>query len=147
LASPLIQARVIALAIPAALLGGAYAFQYLGGLYPCEMCWWQRYALFAALAFAGLSFAAPRHRALVASSLIGAYHAGVEYKWWEGFTTCSSLVQFEPGADPLAAIMAAPKVRCDEVQWSLFGISMAGYNFLISGAAALAVFAFARKEA
>jgi disulfide bond formation protein DsbB len=139
-------ARVIALAVPAALLAGAYGFQYLGGLFPCEMCWWQRYAHFAALAFAGIAVLAPRSRtpvvlaglALAVSALIGAYHAGIEYRWWQGFTACTSAVRFD-GGDPLAAIMAAPNVRCDEVQWSLFGISMAGYNFLVSGAAAIVV--------
>ncbi|MDE2405809.1 MAG: disulfide bond formation protein B [Sphingomonadales bacterium] len=152
LSTPLSQARLIALAVPAALLAGAYGFQYIGGLFPCELCWWQRYGHFAALALALLSFAAPRHRlpvilaglGLAASALVGAYHAGIEYKWWQGFTACTSAVKFG-GGDPLAAIMAAPTVRCDDVQWSLFGISMAGYNFLVSGAAALAVFALAGR--
>lgn len=141
-------ARAVALAVPAALLAGAYGFQYLGGLFPCEMCWWQRYAHFATLALAVIALLAPRSRtpvvlaglALAVSALIGAYHAGIEYKWWEGFTACTSAVKFS-GDDPLAAIMAAPNIRCDEVQWSLFGISMAGYNFLISGLAAAVVLA------
>jgi len=148
-----VLARWIALLVPAALLGGAYAFQYLGGLFPCEMCWWQRYALFAALAFAVLALLIRGGRwlvllaalAIAASAAIGGYHAGVEYHWWEGFTACTSNVAFDKG-DPLAAIMAAPSVRCDEVQWKLLGISMAGYNFLISGAAAVCVFMLARKE-
>lgn len=153
MAPSLSRARLIALFIPAALLAGAYAFQYLGGLFPCEMCWYQRYALFAALAFAVLSLLAPRHRApvllaglgLAASSLLGGYHAGVEYKWWVGLTECTSAVRFGQG-NPLDAIMNAPAVRCDEVQWSLLGISMAGYNFLISGVSALAVFMLASRK-
>ena len=147
MAHPLTSARAIALATPIALLGGALAFQFWGGLFPCELCWWQRYGHIAALAFALLSLLAPRNRALLvfaglglaASALVGAYHAGVEYRWWQGFTACTSAVKFGSG-DPLDAIMAAPNVRCDEVQWQLFGISLAGYNFLASGAAALAVF-------
>lgn len=139
-------AQRLALATPALLLGGAYVGQYLFGLYPCEMCWWQRYPHFAALALALLStVAAPKRGwiglaglAILVSGLIGAYHAGVEYGWWEGLTTCSSTV--ERGADPLQAILDAPLVRCDQVQWSLFGISLAGWNFLVSTAAAIAIF-------
>ncbi len=145
-------ARLLALATPAALLGGAYIGQYVFGLYPCEMCWWQRYAHFAALALAVLAWLRPGQRSLVAlaalailiGGLIGAYHAGVEYRWWEGFTACTT--SLPKGVDPLKAILNAPLVRCDEVQWQLFGISLAGYNFLISSAAALAIFALLRRK-
>ena len=151
---PLVLARWLALGVPLALLCGAYFSEYVGGLYPCEMCWWQRYAHFAALPFALLAFvAAPRRAwialaalAILASGLIGAFHAGVEYGWWEGFTTCSATPL--GSGDPLEALMHAPLIRCDEVQWSLFGISLAGFNFLISTGGALAIFALlARKEA
>ena len=153
-------ANVIAVIVPLALLAGAWSFQLWGGLFPCEMCWWQRYAHFAALAFAGLALlmvAQPAWRtalitlaglAIAVAALIGGYHAGVEYHWWQGFTACTSEVKFG-GSDPLAAIMAAPNVRCDEVQWKLAGISLAGFNFLISGAAAaviLALVAQARRR-
>ena len=119
------------------------------------MCWWQRYAHFAALPFAALAFALPRQRwpialaalAVLASGLIGGYHAGVEYKWWEGFTSCASQVVFKPGGDALEAILGGPKVRCDEVQWSLLGVSLAGYNFLFSVAAAAITFALVRRRA
>ncbi len=141
-------ARWVALATPALLLGGAYIGEYAFDLYPCEMCWWQRYAHFAALALAVLAFALPRQRwpialaalTILASALIGGYHAGAEYKWWQGFTSCTSEIAFKPGGDPLDAIMAAPRVRCDEVQWSLLGLSLAGFNFLISGIAAASIF-------
>src|SRR5438876_6364837 len=85
-------ARLIALLLPAALLAGAFGSQYLGGLYPCEMCWWQRYAHLAALVPAALAFtmpaASPRSRmltllaalAIAISGAIGFYHAGVELK-------------------------------------------------------------------
>lgn len=147
------QARLLALLVPLALLLGAYGFQYVGGLYPCEMCWWQRYAHFAALALGVLAFLAPR-RAIIALSalaiavaaIVGGFHAGVEYGWWKGLTECTTMVNFgASGADPLAAIMNAPLIRCDVVQWKMFGISMAGYNFLISGAAALAIAALLAK--
>jgi len=145
-------ARIIALAIPALLLGGAYVSQYVFGLYPCEMCWWQRYPHFVALAFALLAWVRPGAAgavglsglAIAVSGLIGAFHAGVEYGWWEGFTACTSLVDFS-GGSALDAVMSAPKVRCDEVQWALFGISLAGWNFLISAAAALTIFLLLRR--
>lgn len=138
-------ARWLALLTPLALLGGAYIAQYGFGLYPCEMCWWQRYPHFVALAFAVLAFLMPSSRALVwlaalaiaISAGIGGFHAGIEYGWWQGFTACTSNVL--PEGDPLQAILNAPITRCDVAPWSLFGISLAGWNFLISGAAALAI--------
>jgi len=137
-------ARIVALAVPAGLLAGAYISQYGFGLYPCEMCWWQRYAHFAALPFALLAFALPRARwpvalavlGIAASALIGAYHAGVEYHWWEGLTACTSTADLSTG-NALDAILNAPMIRCDQAQWTLFGISLAGYNLLLSGAGAL----------
>lgn len=143
------QARALALAIPAGLLGGAYISQYGFGLFPCEMCWWQRWPHFAALLFAALSYVIVPHRvwaalaglAIITSGLIGGFHAGVEYGWWEGITGCSSL----PGTIDVMDINAAPLIRCDVAPWSLFGISLAGWNFLIScigGAAVLALAAY-----
>jgi len=148
-------AQRLALAVPALLLGGAYVGEYAFGLWPCEMCWWQRYAHFAALALALLStVVAPRRvlvglagLAILVAGLTGAYHAGVEYGWWEGFTACSNFAVTPEGGNALDAIMNAPLVRCDEVQWSLFGISLAGWNFLVSTASALWIFALLRKKA
>lgn len=143
-------ARALAVLVPAALLGGAYVSQYGFGLYPCEMCWWQRYAHFAALVPALLALAVSgtlrvwfvrlAGAGIAVGALLGAYHAGVEYGWWEGITTCASTAQ--AGGNPLDAILDAPLVRCDAVAWSLFGISLAGWNFLISGVTAVAIFAF-----
>jgi disulfide bond formation protein DsbB len=146
-------AQRLALGIPALLVAGAYISEYGFGLYPCEMCWWQRYAHFAAVALALASFVAAPKRlwiglgalAILVSGLIGAFHAGVEYGWWEGFTTCARAAA--AGGDPLEAIMNVPLVRCDEVQWSLAGISLAGLNFIFSTVGALAVFALLRKRA
>ena len=142
-------ARVLALAVPALLLGGAYVAEYGFGLYPCEMCWWQRYPHFAALALAGLAFLAAPARlwtglaalAILVSAGIGAFHAGVEYKWWPGITSCARIVPSDPGASPLEAIMNTPMISCDEPQWALLGISLAGLNFLIAAAGGLAVLA------
>ena len=152
----LASARLLALAVPAALLGGAYVSQYGFGLFPCEMCWWQRYPHFAALALALIGFALPRARwpialaaiAIGISGLIGLFHAGVEYKWWQGFTTCTSLVKLD-GGNPLDAIMnKAPLISCDQPQWTMLGVSLAGFNFLfsVSGAAlVLALLARSRR--
>lgn len=144
-------AQRLAIGVPALLLGGAYLSQYGFGLFPCEMCWWQRYAHFAALALALISTLATPKRlwiglaglAILVAGLLGAYHAGVEYKWWEGVTTCSSTA----GSNSLEDILNAPLIRCDEPQWTLFGISLAGFNFLISTAAALVVFGLLGKRA
>ena len=146
-------AQRLALGIPALLLAGAYLSQYGFGLYPCEMCWWQRWPHFAAIALALVSTAAAPKRAWIAlaalailvSGLIGAYHAGVEYGWWEGVTGCTGTVQ-DAGGDPLAAIMNAPLVRCDVPQWTLAGISLAGFNAIISTLSALAVFALLVRD-
>lgn len=145
------KARALAVLVPVALLGGAYVSQYVFGLFPCEMCWWQRYPHFAALALALVSFVARPARvwvvlaglAVLTSGLIGGFHAGVEYGWWEGITACS-----KPGAGvDILDFNAAPLIRCDVAPWTLWGISLAGFNFLIStvsGAAIVALAAYRR---
>jgi disulfide bond formation protein DsbB len=135
------------------LLAGAYLSEYGFGLYPCELCWWQRYAHFAAVALALVSYmAAPKRLwiglaalAILASGSIAAFHAGVEYGWWQGFTTCSSPPN-AAGGDPLEAIMNAPLIRCDVAQWTLAGVSLAGFNAVISTLSALAVFALLARS-
>ncbi len=138
-----------ALAVPAALIAAVLIAQYGFGLAPCEMCWWQRYPHFAAIALAGAALASRGTRlgeglvrlaalAILVSGLIGAFHAGVEYGWWDGPTACSST---SLGGDPLAAIMNAPLIRCDVAPWTLLGVSLAGFNFLISASSAALVFA------
>jgi disulfide bond formation protein DsbB len=145
-------ARAIALLLPLALLGGALAFQYFGGLYPCEMCWWQRYPHGIAIVLAALAFTAPasseRSRtltllaalAIAVSGAIAVYHAGVELKIFEGFTTCTTTAKAASTQDLLKQLMKVPLIRCDQVQWSLFGISLAGWNaiFSLGGAADVA---------
>ncbi|QPQ54196.1 disulfide bond formation protein B [Allosphingosinicella flava] len=146
------KARWLALLVPSALLAGAYGSQLIGGLYPCEMCWWQRYPHFAAIPLAltafllrrgpdkGRSFVWLAALAILVSGGIGVYHAGVEWGIFEGLTTCSAGGQAgASNADLLADIMATPLVRCDEVQWSFLGLSLAGWNALISIGAALVI--------
>ncbi|MEL6873898.1 MAG: disulfide bond formation protein B [Pseudomonadota bacterium] len=141
----------LAFLVPAGLLGGALISQYGFGLYPCEMCIWQRWPHFAAILLAipalfrpgksgsGLLVAAAA-LAILASGLIGAFHAGVEYGWWEGLTSCATT-----GAVSLDSIMDAPLVRCDVAPWSLFGISLAGYNFLLSAGSAILILVLLAK--
>ena len=149
-------ARQLALAVPALLLGGAYIGQYGFGLYPCEMCWWQRWPHFAAIALALVaSFAGPKRvlvafaaLAILTSGLIGLFHAGVEYGWWEGITGCATTIQAsgQAGGNALDAILDAPLVRCDRAPWDFLGVSLAGWNFLLStGSAALVLWLVARK--
>ena len=151
--TPSAAARLIALLLPLALLGGALGSQYFGGLHPCEMCYWQRWPHGAAILFAALAFTAPadssraRNLTLLAalaiaiSGIIGVYHAGVEAKIFPGFTTCTALPKGLSTAEMLEQITHTPLVRCDQVQWSLFGISMAGWNAILSlsGAAAILI--------
>ena len=137
-------ARGLALAVPALLLAGALGSQYIGGLYPCEMCHWQRWGHYAALGFALASVALRGSpaiarallwlaaAAILSSGLIGAYHAGVEAGVFEGITRCTSEPAGSSNADLLADIMATPLIRCDQVQWSFLGVSMAGWNAILS---------------
>ena len=142
--SPAAVARLVALLLPIALLGGALGSQYLGGLHPCEMCYWQRWPHAAAIVLAALSFTAPagssRSKTLVllaalaiaVSGAIGVYHAGVEAKIFQGFTQCTALAKASSTEELLKQITQAPLIRCDEVQFRFLGISMAGWNAILS---------------
>jgi len=144
LTRPATAARWIALLLPLALLGGAFGSEYFGGLYPCEMCWWQRYAHMGALALAALAFTAPaetgRSRAfmllaalaITVSGAIGVYHTGVEAGIFQGFTQCTALASGATTADLLNQIIHAPLIRCDQVQFRFLGVSMAGWNAILS---------------
>ena len=137
-----------------ALLLGALAFQFIGNLPPCKMCYWQRYPHVGAILVGVLVvvfgprmwLAALGALAALTTAGIGAYHVGVEQKWWDGPTGCTGFDISQMDASQLLdAINAAPLVRCDEIPWSLIGISMAGWNSIISfGLFALWVMAFRR---
>ena len=142
--NPAAIARLIALVLPVALLSGALGSQYIGGLHPCEMCYWQRWPHGAAIGLSLLAFTAPaqsaRSRTLVllaataiaVSGAIGVYHAGVEARIFEGFTQCTAMGKGLSTAELLDEISHAPLVRCDEVQFRFLGISMAGWNAILS---------------
>lgn len=121
------------------LMGGALAFEHIGGLVPCEMCMWQRWALAAALVLATLGLFLKLRLlvglgalAMLAGAGIAAFHAGVEQKWWEGITACAASPMGGSTADVIGAVLMAPIVRCDAIPWSMLGLSMAGWNFVIS---------------
>ena len=125
---------------PAGLLGGALAFEYIGGLVPCDMCLWQRWALAAALVLVLLGWASGHARALLALAAlailcgggIAIFHVGVEQHWWQGITKCAASLSSGSATDIMEQILAQPLVRCDAIPWSLFGISMAGWNAMVS---------------
>ena len=134
--TPLRQHILIAAGGSAALLLGALWFQYVMGLPPCKLCIWQRWPHVIAVLI-GLVVLATGQRvlawagALAAATTagIGLYHTGVERGWWEGPATCTSSGTAGMSADDLFnKIMNAPLIRCDEVAWSLFGLSMASWN-------------------
>jgi disulfide bond formation protein DsbB len=145
----------ILLVLPSALLLGALGFQYIGGLAPCELCIDQRWPhLFAAImGLAALSLLRKAGLAKVAISLgaigmatsgaIAVFHSGIERKLWPGPSSCSNRI--DPTLSPeeyLKAIEQAAVINCGEITWSLFGLSMANYNALISlGAAAFILWA------
>jgi disulfide bond formation protein DsbB len=148
--SPLARANALALVIPGLLMAGALGSQFIGGLYPCEMCHWQRWPHYAAIALALVAFFGkpPARNVMVAlaafatltSGAIGVFHAGVEYHWWAG-PACSSTA----AGSSLEDIMRAPLISCDTPQWSLWGISLAGFNALFSIAGGIAILALVRK--
>jgi len=120
-----------------ALLAGAFFFQTLGYA-PCQMCLWQRYPHAVAVVIGLLALVLKRAQTALAlfgalaaatTAAIGAYHTGVERGWWEGPTSCTG-----KGLDTnnLLSTDITPIVMCDDVVWSLFGLSMASYNALIS---------------
>jgi disulfide bond formation protein DsbB len=154
------RAERIAIAIglvSLALIVGALGFQYIGGYPPCEMCMWQRYPHFAAIAIGLIGGLLLRANVLPSSlakpvatlallcvaitGAIGVYHAGVEWHWWKGPSACTGPL-FQLGAK---LDLNAHVVSCENAAWRLFGISMAGYNAIISlGAAILAAFSLRR---
>ena len=133
------QLALLAFAGSALLLSGAFLFQ-LAGYPPCKMCLWQRWPHAAAILI-GLAFMALKHRAFLwlgalaamTTAAIGLFHAGVEQHWWEGPNTCTSAPIGDLSVDELLdSTLSAPLVRCDEIAWQLAGISMAGWNALLS---------------
>ena len=156
---PVAAAAIAIIAVGAATILGAWFFQYALGLKPCPLCLEQRYAYYFALPLAAfIAFlaarGAPRHvlmagfvillLATLANAWLGGYHAGVEWQFWPGPTDCSGpIVDFGKAGNLLEQLDKVKVVRCDEVQWRFLGLSLAGYNVLISLAmAAIALWGF-----
>jgi len=153
-----IRTALFLIAVGVLSLGAAFGSQHIGGLQPCILCIYQRYPYGVVIALGLLMLLARRSTrlaallaALAAVALfvdagIAAFHVGVEQHWWEGTKACSSLI--DPTLSPeelIKALEQAPVVACDKVAWSLFGISMAGYNFLYATAAGVIAAAVALR--
>lgn len=129
--------------VAAILLAVVYGFEY-NGYTPCDLCWYQRYPYMAIVALMMIATALKEQNSRLvlflmillafADAGIAGFHAGVEYKWWEGPSTCGGafdLSNVELTMDSLYK-SAQRVVRCDEAAWTLGGISLAGYNLLIA---------------
>lgn len=148
-------------AVSVSTLAIALIFQHVGGLAPCDLCLQQRvpYWVLIPASLVAAVFSRETNLGLLPVLLIAVctiaaatnvgiagYHAGVEYKWWEGPQGCTGGSLMAGSLEQLQQELAGIKVpRCDEIVWSLFGLSMAGYNFLISlGLTALGALALLR---
>jgi disulfide bond formation protein DsbB len=160
-ANPALTAALAITAIAAATLAGAWFFELVLDIRPCPLCLEQRYAYYLAIPLGALTALAaargvPRAVPLAGLAILalaalgnaglGAYHAGVEWHFWQGPTDCTGVVGNLGSAGSLLERLDSVKVvRCDEVQWRFLGLSLAGYNVLISLLmAAIAVWGIAR---
>jgi disulfide bond formation protein DsbB len=134
---------LLLLAASLAVIVGALLFQYLGGLQPCELCLYQRWPYFAVMALCSVVLiAGPRATrgavalaagVFVVGGVLAFYHLGVEQHWFAGPASCTApALNASSVADLRAQLLGTPPVRCDEVQWSLLGISLAGWNLVAS---------------
>ena len=141
------------------VIATAYAFEYLANLQPCVLCLYQRIPYAIAIGLMLLVAILRKHTQLnlilfIATSVVFAigsaiaiFHVGVEQQLWQGTPGCGNFINADSVEALRKQLLAQPIVRCDEVTWSLFGISMAGYNFLISSSLLLysLVIVFQRK--
>jgi disulfide bond formation protein DsbB len=124
------------------VVGSAISSEIFGGLAPCVLCLYQRIPYAITIALGLIGFFAPRlfvpamllaALAFLVGGGIAVFHVGVEQAWWTGTEACVGTQDKAASIDELRAqIMATPVIRCTDIQWSLFGISMAGYNVLTS---------------
>ncbi|KRP94454.1 disulfide bond formation protein DsbB [Bradyrhizobium yuanmingense] len=159
--SPALTAAALVTLIGAATIAGAWFFQLVLEILPCPLCLEQRYAYYLATPLGVLTALAARSGAprplllaglailtlaTLANAGLGAYHSGVEWGFWKGPTDCSGpVVNLGSAADLLSKLDTVKVVRCDEVQWRFLGLSLAGYNVLISLVmAAIASWGFVR---
>jgi disulfide bond formation protein DsbB len=162
-ANPALTAALAITAIAAATLAGAWYFQLVLDIRPCPLCLEQRYAYYLAIPLGALvALAAARDAprgvlvtglvllaaAALGNAVLGTYHAGVEWKFWQGPTDCTGPIgNLGSAGDLLARLDTVKVIRCDEVQWRFLGLSLAGYNVLISLLmAAIAAWGIVRKR-
>ena len=147
-ANPALTAALAITVVAAATLAGAWFFQLVLDIRPCPLCLEQRYAYYLAIplgALVALAAAKDAPRAVLVAGLallaaaalgnavLGTYHAGVEWKFWQGPTDCTGPIgNLGSAGDLLARLDTVKVIRCDEVQWRFLGLSLAGYNVLIS---------------
>ena len=147
-AHPALIAALAITAIAAATLAGAWFFQLVLDIRPCPLCLEQRYAYYLVIPLGALTAlvagrGAPRRLLLaglavlavaaLGNAVLGTYHAGVEWQFWQGPTDCTGPIGNLGSAGSLLERLDTVKViRCDEVQWRFLGLSLAGYNVLIS---------------
>lgn len=145
---PAVTAAILVAAGGAATILGAYYFQYVMGLRPCPLCLEQRIAFYVSIPLAvAVAIAAGRGAprgvaaaglgvialAMLFNSGLALFHAGVEWKWWPGPQECSGpLTDLSTGGDLLSSLTNLTIVRCDEAAWRFLGLSLAGYDVLIS---------------
>jgi disulfide bond formation protein DsbB len=147
----------LALTTATCLLVGALMFQYVGGLAPCALCIWQRWPHAAAIVLAAAAIALRSHMSslrmftalagisLLVTAGVGVFHVGVEQELWSGTVQCGATGTAKTLEELRVQIMAAPVVRCTDVPWSMFGVSMAGWNAIVSGAVGVVVLAIAAR--
>jgi disulfide bond formation protein DsbB len=152
---PALSAAIAIAVVGAATIVGAWFFQYVLGLNPCPLCLEQRYAYYFAVPLAGMialgEQAGASRKVLIGAfvaiaagmlwnATLGVYHSGIEWGWWPGPQECSGTPGDLGSAGNLAdQLKSISVVRCDEAAWRFLGLSLAGYNALISiGLAAIA---------
>jgi disulfide bond formation protein DsbB len=158
-AQPVVAAALAVIAGSAVAVLGAWYFQHVLGLRPCPLCYEQRYAYYFAIPLAATIIlgesVGSRRRVLLGGMIalaammlwnagLGAYHAGIEWKWWLGPQSCSAAPEsLNPGGNLADKLKRINVVRCDEAPWRFLGLSLAGYNVLIAlTLAAIAIWGF-----
>ena len=153
-----VTASALVLVIATATIVAALAFEHLGGYAACPLCLEQRYAYYFAVPASALALFFARGRAIgiarillvlialafLANAIAGIYHAGIEWKWWEGPATCAGGFDLEWRE---GGVVETPVIRCDEASWRFLGLSFAGWNAAISSVlAGIAAYGAAKRR-
>ena len=147
-AQPATAAAIVIAIVGILTIAGFFYFQYVLGYPPCPLCLEQRYAFYVSVPLAAmilLRISVGFSRKVITLALLaiavamlwnaglGVYHSGVEWHWWQGPTDCSGAIpNFSAGGSLLDQINKTRVIRCDEAAWRFLGLSLAGYNVLVS---------------